>query len=74
MIAVGDGKNRLRVTCQGAKIILAINGVDVFTLNNATITQGGEIGVFAVTPQGVADATVAFRNLTLTERTTTSLR
>jgi len=66
VIAVGDGTNRLRVTCQGAKIVLAINGVEVFTLNNATITQGGEIGVFAQTPLGVADATVAFRRLTLT--------
>lgn len=66
VIAIGDGANRLRATCQGAKIVLAINGVDVFTLNNATIMQGGEIGVFALTPAGVADATVAFRRLTLT--------
>ncbi len=66
VIAVGDGKNRLRVTCQSTKIVLAINGVDVFTLNNATIAQGGEIGVFAQTPVGVAEATVAFRRLTLT--------
>lgn len=66
VIKVGDGTNRLRVTCQGAKIVLAINGVDVFTLTNATITQAGEVGVFVLTPVGVADATVAFRRLTLT--------
>lgn len=66
VIAVGDGTNRLRVTCQGAKITLAINGVDVYALTNATITQGGEIGVFVQTPTGQADATVAFRRLTLT--------
>ena len=65
VIKVGDGTNRLRVTCQGAKIVLAINGVDVFTLNNATIAQPGEIGVFVSTPEGVADATVAFHRLTL---------
>ena len=66
VIAVGDGTNRLRVTCQGTKSVLAINGVEVFTLNNATITQGGEIGIFAQTPAGVADMTVAFRRLALT--------
>jgi hypothetical protein len=66
VIAIGDGTNRLRVTCQGAKIVLAINGVDVFTLTNATITQAGEIGVFVQTPEGQDDATVAFRHMTLT--------
>lgn len=66
VIAVGDGTNRLRVTCQGAKIVLAINGVDVFTLNNAAITQAGEIGVFVETPEGVTGAEVAFRRMTLT--------
>lgn len=65
VIKVGDGTNHLRVTCQGAKIVLAINGVDVYTLPNATITTAGEIGVFVLTPQGVSDATVAFRTLIL---------
>lgn len=66
MIAVGGGTNRLRATCQGAKITLAINDVGVFTLNDATITRGGEIGVFAKAPPGVNEMEVAFRRLILT--------
>lgn len=66
VIAAGSGSNRLRVTCQGAKITLAINDTEVFSLNNAAITQGGAIGVFVKTPPGIAEAAVAFRRLMLT--------
>ncbi len=65
VIKVGDAPNRLQVTSRGNQIVLAINGTSVYTLNNATITQAGEIGIFAKTPAGVPSAEFAFKNLQL---------
>lgn len=65
VIRVGDEPNRLRVTARGNQIILAINGTDVYTLNNAAIAQAGEIGVFTKTPAGVPTAEFGFKNLQL---------
>jgi hypothetical protein len=66
VIKVGSEPNHLTVTCQGTTITLAINGTEVFTLTNASITQPGEIGVFASIPLGGESMEVAFRNLQLT--------
>ena len=65
VIKVGDTPNRLRVTARGNQVTLAINGTDVYTLNNATIAQAGEIGVFAKTPPGVDTAEFGFKDLQL---------
>jgi hypothetical protein len=65
VIRVGDTPNRLRVTARGNQVTLAINGTDVYTLNNATIAQAGEIGVFAKTPDGVDTAEFGFKGLQL---------
>jgi len=66
VIKVGNEPNHLSVTCQGATITLTINGVEVFKLTNATITQAGEIGVFVSIPVGGQSMEVAFRNMQLT--------
>lgn len=65
VIKVGDAANRLQVTSRNNQIVLGINGTSVYTLNNATITQAGEIGVFAKTPEGVPLAEFAFKGLQL---------
>jgi len=65
VINVGDAANRLQVTSRNNQIVLGINGTTVYTLNNATITQAGEIGIFAKTPEGVPAAEFAFKGLQL---------
>ena len=65
VIRVGDAPNRLRVTARGSQIDLAINGTTVFTTTSATITQAGEIGIFAKSPDGDFSTEVAFKNLQL---------
>lgn len=65
VIKVGDVANRLQVTSRNNQIVLGINGTTVYTLNNATITQAGEIGIFAKTPEGVPSAEFAFKDLQL---------
>ena len=65
VIKVSDAANRLQVTSRNNQIVLGINGTTVYTLNNATITQAGEIGIFAKTPEGVPSAEFAFKNLQL---------
>lgn len=66
VIKVGQAPNRLKATCQGTTIILAINDVEVYRLTNATITKPGEIGVFASAPEGTQATEVAFTELRLT--------
>lgn len=65
VIKVGDEPNRLRVTARGGQIELAINGTSVFTTTNAAITQAGEIGIFAKSPDGTTATEVAFKDLQL---------
>ncbi len=65
VIKVSDASNRLQVTSRNNQIMLGINGTTVYTLNNATITQAGEIGIFAKTPEGVPSAEFAFKGLQL---------
>lgn len=65
VIKVGKEPNRLKVTCQGTTVILAINDIEVFRLTNATIALGGEVGVFATSPTGASLMEVAFRKLQL---------
>lgn len=66
VIKVGGEPNHLRVTAKGSEVTLAVNGTTVYTLKNATITQAGEIGIFAKTPEGVSQMEIAFKNLVLT--------
>ncbi len=66
IIKVGDEPNHLTVTAQDGQITLAINGQQVYILNNAAITQPGEIGIFAKVPDGATSGEVAFKNLLLT--------
>lgn len=65
VIKVGDEPNRLRVTARGGQLELAINGTSVFTTTNAAITQAGEIGIFAKSPDGDFTTEVALKDLQL---------
>jgi hypothetical protein len=62
-IKVSNATNHLTVTCQGTKITLAANGQTLDTIDNATLTSPGEIGVFVLSPVNDHSTEVAFKNL-----------
>jgi hypothetical protein len=62
-IKVGDATNHLTVTCRGTKITLAANGQTLGTIDNATLTSPGEIGIFILSPVNDHSTEVAFKNL-----------
>jgi hypothetical protein len=64
-IKVGDATNHLTVTCKGQKITLAANGQPLATIDDATLTSPGEIGVFILSPVNEHSTEVAFKNLTI---------
>ena len=63
---VGDNPNRLTVSCRDAEIRFLINDQEVYVERSAKLVQAGEVGIFALAPQGdPAGARMIFKNITL---------
>jgi hypothetical protein len=63
---VGDEPNKLTVVCRDAEMHFLVNDQEVFVERSARLVQAGEVGIFALSPQGdPPGAKIVFRNIAL---------